>query len=601
MSSCDRCGAVDAPDVRTVLINQNKRRYCTGCREDVFSPESGYRSDPQVAIDRIQHELSKRGVHIGEDGPPKQWDWNDAEQRARVRDQFRKNAGSITFDREAPLLSGFGEQGKARHARSDCGEDHPWLCDSCGAPITIGRTCTQSVCSRCAPAWCRDRAIQKTAKLRTFRKEKHWNTPDLEHQKTHHGIISPSLGWYHALARAGLTLEEAQDLTKNIVKEILDEMRIQGALIRHSYRGKHDDGTLADDQDDIGEWRKRVYAGRDWYGDVRDELAWKPHYHIVGVGDCFPTEGFSDRLEAATGWVTHRIVGEDGKSLPTDGAMATATTYCFSHADIRIGEGDAPNQSQIWEVGTFHGQLGEDGGALKSTPKFSANPTDVEWADAKVRSVSERVLGLRSATTDCQRTIPPVDDPDELARQILEDLYPDDEELRDSISSNTVLGHVATGNINVTLSSSSSGTMLASASVGDSFSKRIGLGGDVSPLSKPRVNASGSGTVDVEDADDGDGRDHGQEHGDDCSCGDHDDVDDEASDDQERDCDGELIPLGEARRRGLLEDDEWCRQAAHVDEARETDEEWTDDLDPWRSSGPRTSVGANHVAEAAAD
>jgi hypothetical protein len=68
--------------------------------------------------------------------------------------------------------------------------------------------------------------------------------------------------------------------------------------------------------------------------------------------------------------------------------------------------------------------------------------------------------------------------------------------------------------------------------------------------------------------------------------GDHDD----GNGDQE--CDGTLIPLEEARRRGLLEDDDWCADAPHVEEARDADREWPDDLDPWRTSSPGTSIGA---------
>lgn len=591
MSVCDRCDATDCDDLRTVLVD-GKRRWCHDCREEKFSSESGYRADPQKAIDRIHHELEKVGVHLNGGDAPTGLDWNDADQRERfVKEPFRRNEGAITFDRAgAPILSGFGENGRARHAYADCGDEHPFVCIGCGSNVGIGRTCSTMICSRCAPAWCRDKATKHTAKLRTFRKEKDWyDTPDIEQQKTHHGIISPSMEWYNALARSGMTLEEAQDLTQTVVKAILDEMNVQGTLIRHSFRGLKDDGSLSEDQDDIGEWKKRCYAGRDWWGDVREELGFKPHYHVIGVADAWPTEGFSDRLQEATGWVTHRIVGEDGKSLPTDGAMATATCYAFSHADCRIGD---RNQSQIWMVGSVDGQ------AWKQA--YTATPTDQDWADAKVRAAAERVLGLRSATTDCGRTIPPVDDPDELARRVLEELYPNDDETKRRVGPHVVLSHISAGNIRVSLTSS--GGVDASFHGGDQRDL-------LSEAAKPRArtNASGSGSFTESECGpdcDGDHEIHDLYPDDglgvaDVDLAEHDHDDHSGADAPgETECDGELVPIGEFRSRGLLDDLEWCAQAAHVDEARRADEETPDDLDPWRTDSPRGSVGGKHVAAA---
>jgi hypothetical protein len=60
-------------------------------------------------------------------------------------------------------------------------------------------------------------------------------------------------------------------------------------------------------------------------------------------------------------------------------------------------------------------------------------------------------------------------------------------------------------------------------------------------------------------------------------------------------CDGTLIPLQEARRRGLLEDDAWLDAAPYGEEARQADAEWGDDLPDWRI-GPEasSSIGADN-------
>lgn len=63
-------------------------------------------------------------------------------------------------------------------------------------------------------------------------------------------------------------------------------------------------------------------------------------------------------------------------------------------------------------------------------------------------------------------------------------------------------------------------------------------------------------------------------------------------DDGPGECDGQLVPLGELRQRGLLEDEAWLREAPFAAEAQETDREWPDDLKPWRSSSPGYAIGA---------
>lgn len=534
--------------------------------------ESGRRAEAKKIIDSLWEVLTRKisEEHAADGGVPipKNLSWDDPADRQLVRATFEGDDGLTPAERDEAILPGFGPEGRAETAKDDCGNPHPFVCDCCGHSVEFGRTCGMSICARCAQVWVRDAAIQKSAKLRRVRKEKHQNTPDSEHQKHHHVIISPPPGWFYVLAKAGYSIDEAQEITKKAVKKVLDELRAQGVVARHSFRGARDDGSLKTEDDDRGAWKERLFSGREWYRDVRNQLAWMPHYHAVVVSDFIKGGDLTERVEDETGWVIHRIADDDGVSIPDDGSMARALTYCLSHADIQVRE-DAPNRSAVWEVGTFEGDI------IKSSGRFSPWPGDLEWADGAVRDAASTVLGISSGTTDCGVTLPGVDDPDELARRILEELYPDDEERRRDVPEDVVLHHVAEGRIGVEVETTAGGG--GDVTVLDAFGQPVdgGFGGSV-------PDAPGLGPVDAADEPPvsvvEDGTEH--EHGD---AGD-------AGDDEPEECGGTLIPLEEARRRGLLDDDEWRRDAPHVQEAEEADREWSEDLEPWRYSSPGSAA-----------
>ena len=544
---------------------------------DDWGPESGRRAKPPRIIERVRR-LQERIAGVRPDGgDPRTLDWRDPDDRRMVREKFDGSA-----KRDEAILPGFGENGRARNARPDCGNPHPFICDSCGHSVEFGRTCSQSVCARCGAAWARDSSISKSAKVARIRKEKHQHTPEKEHQKIHHQIISPPLSFLYDMARGGLSLSEALEKCKEVVKVILDEQRAQGAVFRHSYRGVDDDGAPetdgARDDGDLGEWRARLYNRREWGDDVREDLAWMPHFHCIVVSDWLQGEGFSDVIESETGWVVHRITSDDDrKSLESDKDMARALTYCLSHTDIEV-DPTGHNSTAAWWVGSFRGDI------IKSDSRFAARPWDIDWADGAVREISERILGLDSGTTECGTGIPPVDDPEELARRVILDLYPDADP--DDVDDDAVLHNVAEGNISIDVSAHSGGG--GDVTVTDAWGEPIGpdgWGGDLPDAPDGTAADLDPEPVDPildEDRDDGDGCDDGCDHG-----------DDDRADDGERTCDGTLIPLEVARDRGLLDDDEWRADAPHEEEAREADDEWPKDLDPWRTESPGASVGVD--------
>jgi hypothetical protein len=534
---------------------------------DDHPPQSGRSARPEKVIEKI-HRIENRAGYRANDDRPRGLDWDDPQDRERVRQRFRENG-----DVDEAILPGFGPRGRAGDARDDCGDPHPFVCEECGNSVEFGRTCAQSVCSRCAVAWVRDAAIQKSAKARRVRKEKHQITSNL-HQKTHHQVISPRLDWFYTLARDGYTLEEAKEKTREVVKFILDEMRAQGILVGHSYRGENDDGSLKSEEDDMGSWKERLNSGREWHDDVREELAWNPHYHAIVVSDFLRGDGFTDEIEDKTGWVIHRITGDEGKSLPNDGAMSRALTYSISHANLRVNP-ESYNQSEVWEVGSIGGDQ------IKSTPRFSPRPHDLDWADGVVRRHSATILGLQSGTSDCGAELPDVDDPDELARKVLDRMFPNRKRRDQDVSTDTVLYHINEGNIRVDVETSEGG--------GGEITVEESFGGDVSRSgwdsaadlpSAPNTAIAGDGGLElVEPIDD---LEDVQEESDE-------DVDDDR--DGADECSGTLIPLEEARQRGLLDDPEWRQDAPHADQALETDQEWPADLDRFPNEPPGDSIG----------
>ena len=560
-----------------------------------WSEESGRQAEPSRIINAILRYHKMAGYPADESIPEHNLNWDDPDDRQFVRRKFFENEEHFKRKHEA-MQPGFGPTGHAENAYDTCGNPHKFVCNGCGGTEDIGQTCGTMACGRCGVAWIRDLAITKSAKMRRIRKEKHQATPDREHQKLHHQVINPDLSWYAALADAGYTFEEAQEETRKVVKKILNEMRAQGLLVRHSYRGRKDDGSIREEEDDRGLWKQVLNSDREWYGDVREQLAWRPHYHCIVVSDWLQREGFTDVINEATGWVIARIEREVQKdryngmfepgskvSIPDDGAMARAVTYCLSHGDIIVND-EKDNQSCNWEVGSFDNKI------IRSNGDFSPQPHDVQWADGKVREYSAMLLGLSSNSSECGKELPAVDDPDELARRVLLELYPDAADQREEINTDTVLHHVNEGNIHVNVSTTSGSG--GSITVRDAFGMRVGSSGFGKPagdIPTPNTNtvAADGGGISVDPLDEGELHDRGDDHhdhGDDCGCGD--------GDDGGHECDGQLIPLGEARARGFIHDPDWQREAPFAEEAIKADQEEPDDLERWRAKQPGKALGA---------
>ncbi|MEA5387225.1 hypothetical protein VB779_09295 [Haloarculaceae archaeon H-GB11] len=196
------------------------------------------------------------------------------------------------------------------------------------------------------------------------------------HQRFHHFVISPPANWDPA---ADTSWEAALD----VVKEILDVADLEGTAFYHPYKGK--------DGDDRGFWKRMLFDEIEW-DDVRDELRFDPHFHVIAVGHQCPGGDTTRAVEHSTGWVLHRITKQDSNvSLYDEHDLARAVTYCLSHTGLYETDQDTTRAAYRYC------------GANTQRAKPEDASVDVEtWMDAVVRRVAPKTLGLPYQSLACQ-------------------------------------------------------------------------------------------------------------------------------------------------------------------------------------------------------
>lgn len=219
----------------------------------------------------------------------------------------------------ADRIPGFGDRGdscgnKMIHFCSECGRI---ACDEHGEPIEIGQTCWRKGCPRCANGWAMRASITATSKIESLRKDiaaKRGESP-----KFHHTVVSmPSF------AAAG----DPDKAFKEVVKGVIDEVGINvygGLIVHHSHSGEQGD--------DRGVWKERLFKERDWEGDVEDELKVRHHAHVIVLADRIE-HALCEAVYDKTGITTHRIEDDNHVSLFNVEDLASATSYCLSHARV---------------------------------------------------------------------------------------------------------------------------------------------------------------------------------------------------------------------------------------------------------------------------
>jgi len=270
-------------------------------------------------------------------------------------------------------LPGFGEP------YDDCDDDILHFCTDCGATFPLGRTCSRSECPRCAPMWDVDKAENNTARLQTVAKTMSARLG--VSVKKHHLVFSPPDDWY-------LEAEDVVDRTRQVVKEILDLMNAEGLVAFHGWTGR--------ESDDRGAWKERLFNGRDWEGDVRDELRPNGHFHCIVASPFIVGGEVTRRVEEETGWLIKRVTKQDGsgKSLADIKDVARAMTYVLSHTTIRVNE----NANNSAEYRAF--------GSIWHDDKVNVYDNVRRQAERAVRSVAPTTLGVSKNSMRCETPIP---------------------------------------------------------------------------------------------------------------------------------------------------------------------------------------------------
>lgn len=233
-------------------------------------------------------------------------------------------------------IPGFGE------ANENCGDqilEAVHYCTKCGNDEWRPHNCMQYDCPQHAPYAIRRRAA---------------GTRDMAGMAPKLDALLRWFGAYHdeAFDYSHLVLrpdpddlpifqtEDTLEAMKEIGRVAMDTLGVQGAMIYHPWSGENEDP----DENDIGKWRYRLPPQPMNWDNLRDELEFKPHLHMIvvhprGVLDFSRVE----QLYEATGWVFTRIVDEetnisigdtDDPSKDPTPHMARALTYCLSHAGI---------------------------------------------------------------------------------------------------------------------------------------------------------------------------------------------------------------------------------------------------------------------------
>jgi hypothetical protein len=291
------------------------------------------------------------------------------------------------FELPALGLPGFGEE------REDCGVEIPHCCSDCGHPIAVGRTCAQSRCPRCAPAWVTRRAPNAVSRVTEAARMISANLGG-QSVPCHHVVVSPPEDWLIDVEADGV--DDPLDETFHVVRDILDGFDAEGLVAYHPWSGNDDL------EDDRGEWKNRLFAGREW-DDVREELKKRPHFHCIVAAPFIPGQQVTAAIYEATGWVVHRVTRNGSAvSLGDIHNVARATTYSLSHVGIDCrGE---QNRAQY---------------RLYGSHVHKADCRSIDEARRAVHDVAPETLGVGKLDVECRSKVPA--DPDDEYQQELVD------------------------------------------------------------------------------------------------------------------------------------------------------------------------------------
>lgn len=271
-------------------------------------------------------------------------------------------------------LPGFGSM------YEDCGARIPHACEHCGHLVEIGRTCARSECPRCGSRWVTKRAPRLVSRIYEAARMKEGA------QYLHHGVISPPKDFFADVDDS----EEALEKLYQFGHEFMGSCDMDGIMVYHPYRGASDkDDAREAHEDDRGEWKNRIFENRSWK-DVRSELEFSPHLHVIGCTSWFPGGDVIAEIYDQTGWIIHRITERNGSavSLGDIHSLSRAVTYALSHCGIDMtGE---QNKSEYRKHGSaFH----------------AADCRSIDKATDAVHRVAPDTLGVASQYVECRNDV----------------------------------------------------------------------------------------------------------------------------------------------------------------------------------------------------
>lgn len=293
------------------------------------------------------------------------------------------------------LLPGFGSDPSTAPDlyRETCGDDLPYGCMECGWSTTLGRTCRISRCPRCAASWAMDRSINPLASLLNVRS--HMDRERDEHIRLHHLVVSPEPGEQYDVDDDAPN-QDVLEVAWSTVKRVLRSFGVKhGYGFYHGYRGKDEHQAAPGEEevgDDRGAWKGRLFQGEgseSLESLIDRELKESPHFHIVAVAHEVPGGELSRALEAATGWVMHRITPNGSNvSLYDAKDAARAVTYCISHTSMYVDS-----------AGNYRSAARPFGRVDDDKPREEVK----DWAEDIIRrsDVAPVTLGINASSLEC--------------------------------------------------------------------------------------------------------------------------------------------------------------------------------------------------------
>jgi len=412
----------------------------------------------------------------------------------------------------------------------DCGDDIPAFgCTDCGSPVYVGRTCGSPRCERCWASAVKDKVTRMAGKLEGFRRVLY---------SRHDG--GKDVDFNHVIASMPDFTVESENPTERalkVIKTLLEKKwYIEGfAAVYHPYRIKK-------------EYRKDQYehGGESGEGD----MTWKdvlnaenpekyiyhsPHFHLFfpAVRKSFDYS-VAESVEDETGWMFHRITkGSDSNVSVEDlDDLVHQLTYALSHSGVNEWNADRAELTTRMK-GDLHQCYAPDDVEEKVLSSFC--------------SASPRLLGARFSNVSESTCDADPDGSDSPIRDVWEPEPGIGVSRSPSPRSASITGGGGSGG------GSSSGS---SSPTGGSQAATDG--------SQSAADATGDNEGDSPDID---------TTGDTGVCG------------------GDLAPMSEAKT--LLNDSDWCDQAAHVEALRVAVDVWSsldEDRKPWSGDSPDDDV-----------